>query len=57
MDSTAVWLQGIKKDNYEFGIKTGRAAVEGGGEKDYCGGENEQVGHCYRALYRSISLI
>jgi CS domain len=48
MDSGASWLQGAKKENYEFGIKTGRAAVEGGGEKDYNGGENASKNYSWK---------
>lgn len=57
MDSSAKWLHGVKKENYEFGIKTGRAAVEGGGEKDYNGGENSSKNYSWKDSSDSVEIV
>ena len=57
MDSNAKWLNGVKKDNYEFGIKTGRAAVEGGGEKAYNGGENTEKKYSWKDSNDSVEIV
>ena len=57
MDSGASWLQGAKKENYEFGIKTGRAAVAGGGEKDYNGGENASKNYSWKDSDDAVEIV
>ena len=57
MDSSAAWLQNIKKDNYEFGIKTGRAVVEGGGEKEFNGGENTDKNYTWKDGDDSVEIL
>jgi len=34
IDSSASWMQGVKKDNYEFGVHTGRVEMQGGGRQN-----------------------
>ena len=57
MDSSATWLQGIKKENYEFGIKTGRAVVEGGGEKDFNGGESIEKNYSWKDSDDAVEIL
>ena len=57
MDSSADWLQGIKKENYEFGIKTGRAVVEGGGEKDFHGGESVDKNYTWKDSDDALEIV
>jgi hypothetical protein len=57
IDSGAAWMKAVKKDNYEFGVTTGRVAMEGGGEKELPKGENTAKGYKWSESNDAVEVV